>query len=282
MQSNDINSLVFVNPSPNLYKISRAAAESGSDVEYIYTGEFPDIKAEELFYFNENHCLRANMPGAKQESKDKNVYSFKSGIFKRNIIRNHINNICEKSFFPHSNYVDQQMISGHTVKKYPPKSEETAVFQSFGEFLKNMNPAKVYITGWIPYFTYSNKFEKFYVSGFKTDFDIEKCFGNDFVVFFSDYYRVEIFIKDNMLYTVGKLHKHIMDKLKLKLPFLKKFEFEEVHRSEISRNCFPWVMSVTADNLLLMNDYSYFGISAQMPEDWYLKAGRYLCSEIQL
>lgn len=281
MQSKDINSLVFINPSVNMYKISRAAADFGSNVEYMFTGELPGIRADELFYLDENRYLRTNLPGVKQKSRDKNVYSFKSGLFKRNVIKRHISNICDKSLFPNVNYVDLQMMAGHTVKEHLPDLK-APVLNDFGEVTKNINPSKLYITGWLPYFTYKNKLEKLYLSAFKTDFDAKKCFGRDYVVFFSDYYRVEIFAKDDILYTVGKLHKHILDKLKIKLPFLKKFEFEEIYRSEISRNCYPWAMNVTSDNLLIINDYSYFGLSAHMPEDWYHKAGRYLCTGIQL
>ncbi|TYB32716.1 MAG: hypothetical protein FXF49_10085 [Flexistipes sinusarabici] len=281
MKSKDINSLVFVNPSPNLYKISRAAADFGSNVEYLFTDELPEIRADELFYFDKNRCFRTNLPGVKQNSKDKHVYSFKSGIFKRNVIKRHICKLCDKSLFPNANYVDIQMMAGHTVKESLPELK-ASVLDNFEEVIRNMDPSKLYITGWLPYFTYKNKLEKLYLSAFKTDFDAKKCFGRDYVVFFSDYYRVEIFVKDDILYTVGKLHKHILDKLKTKLPFLKKFEYEEIYRSEMSRNCYPWAVNVTADNLLIINDYSYFGHSAQMPEDWYQKAGRYLCTGIQL
>jgi hypothetical protein len=60
---------------------------------------------------------------------------------------------------------------------------------------------------------------------------------------------------------------------------LKQFSFKKVKELVISRNRQPWAYKVIDKRIILLNDFSYFSLSLKLPDLWYEKAGRLLCSE---
>jgi len=283
MKSNDISKFVFINPSPNLYKISRFVKSFGKDVDYIYTKDFINLNSEKIFYMTPRNILKFDLTMLEKSVDDKGIYSYKKRFF----LKKHVKKCLEvldnnDPYMSCANYVDFQIISRQRIKEYSAGHGKTNYMDYASLKKRFVENDCYYIAGWMPEDVKSRDLSKFFLFIFETDIDLEKCFGSDFFVVFFENVRFEIATLNGRLYILSTQNKNVLEKLKNKFTFMNKFTFKKVSEKTVTKNCNPWFVKGEKKNLTIVNDYSFFNISIKLPEDWYTGAGRYLCTEMQL
>jgi hypothetical protein len=273
MKSEDIRKFLFVNPSPNMFLLSKHIKSFGYDVEYVTTVNSLNNKSLKLYYFYNEKITHFDLTVLEQEANDSKSYLFKN---------NFINNLKYKSYksefasilpgFPIGNFVDLQLLKKQRVKDILPIPSKTV--NSFEDVL-NQNSDYFIVLSWIPYELYSDSSNVENITIYETDMDIKSCFGSEYFIIFINNKRIELFCIENKVYLVAFKGISSLDLLKQKFSFLSKFSFILKDEFQIIRNRQPWVK--TKKNVLLLNDYSFFNLSVKMSDNWYESLGRHLC-----
>ena len=108
------------------------------------------------------------------------------------------------------------------------------------------------------------------VTTWETDFDLYSSFNKDYFVFFSNNTRIEAYVSNDKLVTIGKGNgENHIEAISALMPFMTKFNFNKVDEKQIMRNFNPWLQSFTGITGFLVNDYSYGRLSVSMPSAWY-------------
>jgi len=283
MKSKDINKFIFINPSPNLYKISRFVKSLGKEVDYIYTRDFLNLNSEKIFYMTPRDFRKFDLTMLEKNYDDKGIYSYKKNFFRNKYVKKCVEELEHNdSYMSCANYVDFQIINRQRIMEYFTNTESTN-FIDYTSLIGGISENDYcYIAAWLPDYIKNRSLSKFFLFAFETDIDLEKCFGSDFFVVFFGGCRFEIAAWNDRLYILSNRNENVLEKLRNKFTFMNKFKFKKVLEKTITKNCNPWFVKGEKRNLIIVNDYSFFNLSVKLPEDWYTGAGRYLCTEMQL
>ncbi len=274
MKLEDIRRFVFVNPSPNMLLLSKHVKDFGLYTQYVFTEDYFNNNSKKLHYFFETKSISYENTTFQSSNIDSKIYLFKKSF---------LNNIRFKSYksefhnlsndFQEGNFVDLQMLKSQNIEIIPKISVDKV--NSFKEILRNYYNYNI-VCSYLPSDMYSENTETEQVVIYKTDMDVRCCFGDDYFIIFIDNYRVELFCIDGLLHIVTPKNIHPIELMMNKFSFMKKFSFEKQKELLIIRNRFPWIMK--SEEIILLNDYSFFNTSVKMPNEWYENLGKHLCT----
>ncbi len=256
-----MSDIVIVSPSPNMKTFARELASYGKYVKLVSVSEFPYFSPKRIFYFfkDTKECFTENAKGGVE--KEDNIFLFKKNIFSTIKLWNLDKRLEE---------VDKRIVNGTFVDLIMFRRgmlHRDNHKEDIKEFPNIESVCRVYPDSKI----ISSKVLGVGNSGlciWETDYDLTTTFASDYFVFVYNNIRVEAFSVNNKLYTISKINKPL-EVIKSIIPSLSKFSFKEIGRRAISINSNPWVMHNVVRNVSLINDYSFFATSIDMPSSWY-------------
>lgn len=268
-----MTSILMVNPSANMRLTAMEMKMYGANVEFVYSSDVPLINADRVFYFlsGVNICFTTEIQG-EMEREDR-VFLFKKNIFSRFKMMGFKKNM-EISYpeLSSGTFTDLLLFKRSVLRNYEDKTEHdlTVQYSSYSDILRH-NRESMIITSHIVGQGNEN------IAYWETDFDLVSTFNNDYFVFFGDNRRVEAYILNNQLITIGKGdgNKHLYTLSSL-LPMVTKFYFKKVDEKLLLRNFNPWFYPLSGNLGFLINDYSFGSLSVSMPSAWYDRFANYI------
>jgi hypothetical protein len=270
---------IILNPSGNLFKIGALLKEFGLNVYFFNTGELPLIVPNCVHLIFKDVFLTFDRKNSIDQDYNLSML-IKKGLmseYKLKKMRKELSSI-DKSLV-NGDVSLLMLYKGSTLFKYNMdiKIEEI-------DTIKEINPKvedKI-ITSTIPYL-YLSKYTKFYetLSIYESDFDLVESLGKDYYICFVKNEKIEFYVFNNYLCVI---HKNMLDPKALlhdKFPFLQQFTLKRIEYIYFVRNHFPWLENFNSIRTILMNDYSYGGLSIKMIDRWYEGVGRFLCTGMQ-
>lgn len=257
--------ILIVNPSVNLRLAAMEMKMYGANVKFAYSSDIPVSYAERVFYFlsGVNICFTTEIQG-EMEREDR-VYLFKRNIFSRFKMMGFKKNM--ETSYPElstGTFTDLLLFKRSVLRNEDSLEHENKLkYKSFNDILAN-NKDSIIITSSIT--GQGNE----YICSWDTDFDLVSTFNKDYFVFFANNRRIEAYMADNKLITIGRGNgeKHLAS-LTYLIPMISKFSFNKESEKPVLRNFNPWVVSLSGANGYLVNDYSFGHLSVSMPSAWY-------------
>lgn len=266
--------ILIVNPSVNMRLAAMEMKMYGANVEFAYSSDIPVSHAERVFYFlsGVNICFTTEIQG-EMEREDR-IYLFKRNIFSKFKMMGFKKNM-ETSYpeLSSGTFTDLLLFKRSVLRNDETSEHESRLqYTSFQDIIFN-NRNSFIITSSI--LGQGNE----YVCCWETDFDLISTFNKDYFVFFADNRRIEAYMADNKLVTIGKGNgeKHI-EALAALIPMISRFSFQKIYEKQILRNFNPWVTSISGASGYLINDYSFGHLSVSMPSAWYDKFANFIHS----
>ena len=264
--------LLIVNPSVNTKLAAIEMKMYGNSVDFAYTQDIPHSNAERVFYFlsGVNICFTTE-PQGEMEREDR-VFLFKHNIFSKFKMMGYKKNM--ESLYPDlvsGNFTDMLMFK-RSVLRFEQQNitDNKLQYDTYKEMLLDNRNSHI-ITSCV--FGIGNESAVVW----ETDFDLQSTFNNDYFVFFTENIRIETYVSDNKLITLGKgnAEQHLAG-LQSIIPVLSKFSFNKISENHIMRNFKPWVNSLSGIKGYLINDYSFGRLSVSMPSAWYDKIASFI------
>ena len=257
--------LLIVNPSVNMRLAALEMKMYGNSVDFAYTSDYPVSNAERVFYFlsGVNICFTTEVQG-EMEREDR-VFLFKRNLISRFKMMGFKNNM-ESSYPELSAGTFTDLL---TLKRSVLRYEEQGVLDGkmvYGSYkdMLSYNKDSFVISSAIIGIGNEN------IATWETDFDLYSSFNKDYFVFFSNNTRIEAYVSNDKLVTIGKGNgENHIEAISALMPFMTKFNFNKVDEKQIMRNFNPWLQSFTGITGFLVNDYSYGRLSVSMPSAWY-------------
>ena len=257
--------ILIVNPSVNLRLAAMEMKMYGANVKFAYSSDIPVSYAERVFYFlsGVNICFTTEIQG-EMEREDR-VYLFKRNIFSRFKMMGFKKNM--ETSYPElstGTFTDLLLFKRSVLRNEDSLEHENKLkYKSFNDILAN-NKDRLIVTSSIT--GQGNE----YICSWDTDFDLVSTFNKDYFVFFANNRRIEAYMADNKLITIGRGNgeKHLAS-LTYLIPMISKFSFNKESEKPVLRNFNPWVVSLSGANGYLVNDYSFGHLSVSMPSAWY-------------
>lgn len=265
--------LIFLNPTPNLLKVAEQVKAQGKSVRLAFNNQFPPISSTNLHVFKDGTYSTARktpnpaeVPSELCMKMKKNVFNF----FYAKTVKSKLSEFGNEA--GNANITDLCLFKTCGVYSHEIKHihDEPVTHQT----LLSSNPDSLIVTSNIESLSGNEK-----MNMFDTDFCLKDAFGNDFFVVFAKQERIEVCVHGNRLITIGNKNSDHMQALGELFPMFKQFSFKKVKELVISRNRQPWAYKKAEKGVVLLNDFSYFNLSLRLPELWYQKAGKLLCSE---
>ena len=257
--------LLIVNPSVNMKLAALEMKMYGNLIDFAYTSDIPVSNAKRVFYFlsGVNICFTTEVQG-EMEREDR-VFLFKRNIFSRFKMMGFKNNM--ENSYPElgAGTFTDLLTFKRSVLRYEESGELDGkmVYGSYKDML-TYNKESFIISSVIVGIGSEN------VTTLESDFDLYSSFNKDYFVFFSNNTRIEAYVSNDKLVTIGKGNgENHIEAISALMPFMTKFNFNKVDEKQIMRNFNPWLQSFTGITGFLVNDYSYGRLSVSMPSAWY-------------
>ncbi len=265
--------LLIVNPSVNTKLAALEMKMYGNNVEFAYTDDMPVSHAERVFYFlsGVNICFTTEVQG-EMEREDR-VFLFKRSIFSRFKMMGFKNNM-ELSYpeLSAGNFTDLLALKRSVLRYEDFGEQDNKIYYPSFKDLVNHNSNSVVISSGI--IGAGNEC----ITLWETDFDLTSTFNKDYFVFFAKDRRIEAYVYNNYLVTIGKgSGENHLEAITALIPVLLKFSFNKVSENHIMRNFNPWVNNLSGGYLI--NDYSYGRLSVSMPSAWYDRIASYISTD---
>jgi len=277
MRLKSINSYIFLNISPNLLKVALKVKEKGKCVSFLNSGDLPYNVFNKLYYFYNNTFFEFSEKGDGYY-KNNTIYNLLKPTFynrlKSMIIRSELEKI--SSDIAGGSYTDLAIVNNRQLDRLTCLDLADSI-----ETVNVLNPNsdEIIICNKIPSSFIKEDIADFEVASlYKTDFDISKGIGRGNCVVFYSPFRVEMFVNNDRLCIVHNRKVDGLGVLKRKFSFLEKFAFRKVETFNFVRNDMPWIKYFDKYRLIMVNDYSFNNLSVKMPEKWYEKIGKMMCS----
>jgi hypothetical protein len=260
---------VFINASPNLELVAKYLKSFGRAVDILYSKDFVSTRPASFWAFFGDKYVRLGDGTLSPETLNeickikKPLFSGFRGKNLKNLIQRDTPDLISASF------QDSVLLSAPFWKN-PTKEVKRSTY-SISDIVSRYSNSTV-VTAYLPYGG-----GKRTISLWRTDYDAAEALGNDYFFFFDDDTRHELYFQDKHLVCISS-SKHKLEWLKRINPTFGKFSFERISSENFMSNCQPWVQKVSS-KLFLVNDYTWHGVSAQLPDNWTKTLGSFLMSD---
>jgi len=259
MKLKDIKKYIFINPSPNMLKVAKKVEDFGKKTEICVDEDIITANCHKLSIHFGNEFLFYSDKSSENEFLEKNAFKFKRGFFYRQPV------------------ITDTPFKG-TLKELYLINKNKILFEEhnpFNIFNGKLNDDEILILSYSKNNLSERDCKRKIVTIFEVDTETEKALRFNYFVFFIRDLKYEMFINDSKLYVVGAKSADIL--FGTKLEFFKKYDFKKLSEYPIYLNENSYLVN-SEKKYILLNDYSYFNISVKMPEEWYDRLGRYLCT----
>ncbi len=270
-----MSDFIFLNPSPNLLKLTENIRSRGYIVKLVKNEQFPDVNAENIHVFYEGSYMtffRNDPPQGKMSGFGRIRKGFLPSLVSASV-KKELRGLSKD--FACGDVVDLCLMKRRSLLESNIEISSVSSAASFSDIVED-NGNAVIVTGYMEFVAGSEK-----LSMYDTDFDLKEALGNDYFVFFTKTSRIEMCRSGNRLLVVGSRKDDHLSMLCDQMSFLKKFNFKRVKELIISRNRMPWIINHIDKGLVLLNDYSYFNVSVRLEPEWFDRVGKNLCADIR-
>ncbi|MDR2883482.1 MAG: hypothetical protein LBV09_00055 [Deferribacteraceae bacterium] len=261
---------IFVNPSPNMNLAAKSLSLLGRDVQSIFTKDFVQTRPTNLWAFIGTDI--AQIVEDKGLDADTNITTLKKPFFTNRFnsyVKNKFNELNPK--LSYASYQDYILLSATLWREDSPKIELSSL--TFEEVLAKHPTSKI-VTSKVPH-----SGGRCHCIRWHTDFDVEEALGDDCYFYFDGKQVHQLYRMGGDIVTVSE-QKNSIEWLKKVNPTFNRFTFEKVGAVTYHKNVNPWLLKYSS-KVILMNDYSWQGISAQLPESWAKGVAKYLNGEVK-
>jgi hypothetical protein len=258
---------VFVNPSFNARLVAKFLRANGRDAVCLYSKDYFELQPKAVWAFFADSFVR---------------------LGNKELIQNVINEILvlKKPFFPKfasrslkrclkethealfTGSVQDYLLFNASFRQYSKTEIEKSAYTA-EELIGQHSANSIVITDFYPSPT-----GKFSLSRWRTDCDAAQTFGKDYYFFFDGGKRHELYCNGNEIVCVSDV-KNKLDWLKEIVPTFSRFAFEKVDNITFCKNTNSFLQKMFA-KVFLINDYSWSGICAELPNSWVSACGRFL------
>ncbi|MGA1846861.1 hypothetical protein [Deferribacter abyssi] len=270
MKSEVIKEVVFVNPSPNMIKLSRIIKRMGYKVIFASTDLYFPCFFDSAYLLN-NKITKFSLLSNGNSDKNEIYYLFKKSLYNR-----------LKFFRFKKKFGFDTLTLLEKIKSFKESQPvEKSKTQKFSDILNNGKNIKVI-------FSYLPKQEMLRLGFNGNNYSIYKIEGEwEFISNFqeSTLYilkenEIEIFRYEN--YIIVRSKNANLEQSKI-YKYLDKYNLEFRKIGQIIENGNPWVENKKLDgkHFFYINDYSIFNFSINIWDDWYEKLARFICTEKQ-
>jgi hypothetical protein len=260
---------VFINPSPNLELVAKNLRSFGRSVDIIYSKDFVSTRPASFWAFFGDEYMRLG-DGTLSSDTLNEICKIKKPLFSgfrgkslKALIQKDVPDVVSATF-------QDSVLLTSAFWKNPTKEIKRSEY-SISDIVSRYSNSSI-ITAYIPFGG-----GKRTISYWRTDYDAAEALGNDYFFFFDDDTRHELYFQDKHLVCISG-SKHKLEWLKKINPTFGKFSFERVRTENFMTNTQPWVQKVSS-KVFLINDYSWHGVSAQLPDSWVKTLGAFLLSD---
>ena len=262
--------VLIVNPSLNMHITANEIRMVGNNVSYAFTKDVPMYEGKRVFYFLPGITKVFTTEENPHTEKDERIYLFKKSIISRFKMMGYKKDF--NDIFPNLGEFSYTDIVVHKSGMLHYEKRSMTAHDNYYDSLKDVfskNSDKIVLTPYV----LGQGLEK--IIYWETDLDIDSTFGSDYFVFLNGNSRIEAFINNNQIVTIGQGSEHIKSISSL-VPIINKFNFNKVYESQISRNSMPWLLPLGSGKNYLINDYSFGRLSVLMPSGWSDKFSNYV------
>lgn len=249
---------VFINPSPNMELVAKTVMNMGNSARRIFTSDYTG-KSVDTFWCHAGGSLFELDNSRKAKELDGAVMCLKKPLF-ANFRYSYIKNktAAVNPAVISSNIQDYVLLSSHHWKEAEVPVEVSDL--NFDGVLSKF-PQHIIVASMIP-----ASGGKRNITAWRTDYDFQDALGNDYYFFFDKNGRHEMFSDGDRLVTISDNQKNL-NWLKNINPTMNRFAFEKMKSVNYHVNTKPWIQKYSS-RVYLVNDYSWQGISAVLPDGW--------------
>ncbi|KAA0258411.1 hypothetical protein FHQ18_04430 [Deferribacter autotrophicus] len=270
MRSEVINEIIFVNPSPNMIKLSRIIKRMGYKVIYASTDLYFPCFFDSA-YLIDDKITRFSSLSNINTSKEDIYYLFKKSLFNK------------LKFLRYKKRIGFNTVSlMERIKSFKESQPlEKSKTERFSDILNDGENYKIV-------FSYLPKQEILKLGFLGNDYNIFKIEGEqEFIdtIQKSTFYilkknGIEIFRYEN--YIIVKTENSNLELNKI-YKYLDNYNLEVKKIGQITKKENPWIekKSLNGKEFFYINDYSVFNFSIKIWDDWYEKLARFICTEKQ-
>lgn len=253
--------IVIINPSPNMRTVARELSTYGKRVELVSVSGLPYVTPKRVFYFfaGYNVCFTEDAQG--EAEKEDRVFMFKRSVISRFRMWGVSKALDMLSPELAGGSFTDLIMFRRGMLRCDSRNNALKKFSSAGEVRRSYPDAKIVSSA-------AAGVGSLKLCRWETDFDLAETFGSDYFVFFGSGSRLEAFCSGGELFTLSREKNHAGQFAKI-IPSAAKFAFRQTDEKSVMRNPYPWIINSRSPKITLVNDYSLFGVSVDMPSSWY-------------
>ena len=213
---------IFLNPSPNLYRVADYVRGAGHKIKVLKNSQLPEMSSGAVHMFYGGGYKTIKSSDATQGAVSDYYTKVKKTIFShfaQKKITGELKNL--HADLSGGNLVDLSILK-HGNIDCSSKNLEADTGQTLRSLISDYPESKI-ITGCMEHLAGDEK-----MNLYDTDFDLKEALGGDLCVFFADGARLEVCAQGNRLITVGDKKMDHLAFMKNLQPFMKKFAFTRV------------------------------------------------------
>jgi hypothetical protein len=258
---------VFINPSINARLVAKFLKTSGREAICVYSKDYFELRPKAVWAFFADTFMRL---GNKEPLQDviNEILVIKKPFFPKFASRHfkrHLKDIHEALF---TGSIQDYLLFNTSFREHDEEAVEKSQYTA-EELIAQHSALSIVITDFYPLPT-----GKFSLSRWRTDCDAARTFGKDYYFFFDGNKRHELYCDGDEIICVSDA-KNKLDWLKEIVPTFSRFAFEKVNSVTFCKNTNSFLQKLSA-KVFLINDYSWFGICAALPNSWINACGRFL------
>jgi hypothetical protein len=258
---------VFINPSVNARLVANFLNANGRQTLYVYSKDYFELRPKALWAFFTDSIVRLGNRETVQDVIDK-ILVLKKPLFPKftsRALKWRLKEIHEALF---TGSTQDYLLFNTSFREYDETTVEKSSY-TVEELVAQHAELSIVVTDFYP-----SSAGKFSMSRWRTDCDAAQAFGKDYYFFFDGSKRHELYCDGDEIICVSDV-KNKLDWLKEIVPTFSRFAFEKVGSVTFCKNTNSFLQKLFA-KVFLINDYSWFGICADMPNSWVNACGRFL------
>jgi hypothetical protein len=258
---------VFINPSVNARLVAKFLKTNGRKAICVYSKDYFELRPKAVWAFFADNLMRL---GNKEPVQDviNEILVLKKPFFPKfasRALKWRLKEIHEALF---TGSLQDYLLFNTSFRECDKTAFERSPYTA-EELITQHSALSIVITDFYP-----SQAGKFSLSRWRTDCDAAQTFGKDYYFFFDGSKRHELYCDGNEIICVSDV-KNKLDWLKEIVPTFSRFAFEKVSSVTFCKNTNSFLQKLFA-KVFLINDYSWFGVCAALPDSWVTACGRFL------
>lgn len=273
--------IIFVNPTPNIKKIAEQEILADRNIKFVALSQFMQYDMMRIqLCFNEQYFIVDDAPDKHTAEPYDRYLDIENSFFIR--IRDFFragekqNSITKQmtKFIPDvSNYTELEvnLLNQRTISYSFFDKKDKEGIETFGQIedILTKNPKAIIVGNHI--FNHG----KLKIVSYDVEEDHKWVLDNEIIVYLYKNYLMYVYFQKDKLHIVSELDNPI-EVMRQIIPSMNKFDFNKSGEINILTNSGYRIFKEMG--IYLLNDYSYFNISINMPDAFYARVAQYIAN----